>query len=250
MKLAKLGTGPEIFHTLQGEGVSAGCPAVFIRTSRCNLHCVWCDTDHTWNFEGTPWHHQNDSRPGYRKFNKSEVTIDCSPAEAAAEILSHGCPRVVITGGEPLLQQDELIDMIREIRREMPSCVFELETNGTQIPTPEILDEIDQFNISPKLSNSGMPENLRIQESALRCLAKSPKAWFKFVVTAAEDLIEIQTLRSRFQIPADRILLMPEGRSHEALNQHADWLAQTCKHLGFRFSDRLHVRLWGDQRGV
>jgi organic radical activating enzyme len=65
MKLARLGEGPEIFHTLQGEGVSVGLPAVFIRASRCNLHCVWCDTDHTWNFTGTPWPHEKNAVPGY-----------------------------------------------------------------------------------------------------------------------------------------------------------------------------------------
>ena len=83
MKLAKLGEGPEIFHTLQGEGPSVGVPAVFIRASRCNLHCVWCDTDHTWNFEGTPWPHEKDALPGYAKYRKSDVTIEIEPAEAA-----------------------------------------------------------------------------------------------------------------------------------------------------------------------
>ncbi len=250
MKLSKLGADPEIFHTIQGEGTSAGCPAVFIRASRCNLHCVWCDTDHTWNFEGTPWPHEKDAVPGYAKHRKSDVTIEIDPAEAARRILTYGCPRVVITGGEPLLQEPEFLEMIRLIRAEMPECVFEVETNATRIPSPEFAAAVDQFNVSPKLSNAGMPESLRLNEAALRHFAQSPKAWFKFVVAGPADLVEIQSLRSRYEIPRDRILLMPEGRVSAELDRSAPWLADTCRELGFRFCDRLHIRLWGDKRGV
>lgn len=250
MKLAKLGAGPEIFHTIQGEGVSAGCPAVFIRASRCNLHCVWCDTDHTWNFEGTPWPHAKDPQPGYAKHRKADVTLELAPAEAARRILSFGCPRVVITGGEPLLQEAEFLAMIRLIRAEMPDCVFEVETNATRIPSPDFAGAVDQFNVSPKLSNSGVAELLRLNPDALHHFAQSPNAWFKFVVTRPADLAEIQALRTRFEIPHSRILLMPEGRTSTELDRNAPWLAETCRELGFRFCDRLHIRLWGDRRGV
>jgi organic radical activating enzyme len=250
MKLAKLGAGPEIFHTVQGEGISAGCPAVFIRTSRCNLHCVWCDTDHTWNFEGTPWPHEKDAVPGYTKHRKADVTIELSPAEAAHAILAYGCPRVVITGGEPLLQEKELLETARLILAEMPDCIFEVETNGTRIPSPEFAEIVHQFNVSPKLSNAGMSEDLRLVPEALVHFAASPKAWFKFVVATPSDLAEIQTLRSRFSIPPQRILLMPEGRTAAELDLSAPQLAELCRDLGYRFCDRLHIRLWGDKRGV
>ncbi len=250
MKLAKLGEGPEIFHTIQGEGPSAGCPAVFIRASRCNLHCVWCDTDHTWNFEGTPWPHEKDAVPGYTKHRKSGVTLDLAPAEAARRILAFGCPRVVITGGEPLLQETEFLEMIHLIRAEMPDCLFEVETNATRVPSPAFANAVDQFNVSPKLANSGVAEALRLNEAALRFFAESPKAWFKFVVARPPDLVEIQSLRVRYELPHSRILLMPEGRTSAELDRHAPWLAETCRELGFRFCDRLHIRLWGDRRGV
>ena len=250
MKLAKLGDGPEIFPTVQGEGISAGCPAVFIRTSRCNLHCVWCDTDHTWNFESTPWPHEKDAIPGYQKHRKSDVTIELSPADAASAILAYHCPRIVITGGEPLLQEIELLEMASILRRGQPATILEVETNGTRIPSAGFAHTIDQFNVSPKLSNSGIPENLRLNPAALAHFAESHKAWFKFVVANPSDLVEIQTLRSRFSIPADRILLMPEGRTSAALDRSAAQLATVCRDLGFRFCDRLHIRLWGDKRGV
>jgi organic radical activating enzyme len=250
MKLAKLGEGPEIFHTIQGEGVSVGAPAMFIRASRCNLHCVWCDTDHTWNFEKTPWPHEKDAIPGYAKFKKADVTFEITPADAADRILAFGCPRTVITGGEPLLQQDEFLEVIGIIRGREPEHQFEVETNGTKMPSPAFHEAVNQFNVSPKLSNSAMPESLRIHPEALAFFAGSPKAWFKFVVAEPADLVEIKSLCNDYQIPRHRVLLMPEGRTCEELNRHAPWLAEICRDLGFRFSDRLHIRLWGDKRGV
>lgn len=250
MKLAKLGGGPEIFHTIQGEGVSAGLPAVFIRASRCNLHCVWCDTDHTWNFEGTPWPHEKDAVPGYAKHRKSDVTFEITPAEAARLILAFNCPRVVITGGEPLLQEEGFLEMIRHIRAEMPDCAFEVETNATRVPSPAFADAVDQFNVSPKLSNAGMTESLRLNDDALRFFAASPKAWFKFVVSSPADLAEIKMLQTRYEIPPGSILLMPEGRTAAELDRTAPQLTDLCRELGFRFCDRLHIRLWGDRRGV
>ena len=250
MKLAKLGDGPEIFHTIQGEGVSVGAPAVFIRTSRCNLHCHWCDTDHTWNFEKTPWPHDKDALLGYSKHVKSAVTWEISPSEAATRILSFHCARTVITGGEPLLQQAELLEMISHIRAVDTHHAFEVETNGTRLPSPDFHAAVDQFNISPKLANAGMPENLRLHPASLDFFASSPKAWFKFVVSEIDDLAEIQALCARHAIPQSRVLLMPEGRSSSELDRRAAWLAGLCRDLGFRFSDRLHIRIWGDQRGV
>jgi 7-carboxy-7-deazaguanine synthase len=250
MKLAKLGDGPEIFHTIQGEGVSVGAPAVFIRTSRCNLHCHWCDTDHTWNFEGTPWAHVKDGLPGHSKHVKSEVTWEISPCAAAAQILAFRCSRTVITGGEPLLQQAELLEMIAQIRSQQPEHLFEIETNGTRLPSPDFHAACDQFNVSPKLANSGMPENLRLHPASLDFFASSPKAWFKFVLSEMADLPEIETLCARHGISPSRVLLMPEGRTSAELDRRAPWLAALCRDRGFRFSDRLHIRLWGDKRGV
>ncbi len=250
MKLAKLGDGPEIFHTIQGEGVSVGAPAVFIRASRCNLHCVWCDTDHTWNFQGTPWPHEKDSVPGYTKHLKAEVTCEIAPSEAAERILAFPCRRTVITGGEPLLQEDAFSEMIQQIRAVQAGHVFEVETNGTRIPASVFYTAVDQFNVSPKLSNAAMPAALRLNAAALRFFAQSPKAWFKFVVAAPADLQEIQELIRTHAILPQRVLLMPEGRTAEELDLHGPWLAEICRDQGFRFCDRLHIRLWGDKRGV
>ncbi|WP_367874335.1 7-carboxy-7-deazaguanine synthase QueE [Luteolibacter sp. Populi] len=250
MLLARLNDGPEIFFTLQGEGVSAGLPAIFVRSSLCNLHCRWCDTDHTWNFEGTPWKHDKDADPAYRKHRKAEVTIEVPPAEIVDRVAAYPCKRVVITGGEPLIQQEAWLEMIRGLRVLDPAYVFEVETNGTRLPTPEFQAAVNQFNVSPKLANSGMEEKLRIAPRVLETLAAEPKAWFKFVAVEDGDMDEILALCSRFQIPPERVLLMPEGRTAAELDRHAPAVAARCLLNGWRFCDRLHVRLWGDKRGV
>lgn len=250
LKLAKLGDGPEIFHTIQGEGINTGAPAVFIRASRCNLHCHWCDTDHTWNFTGTPWTHEKDATPGYQKHNRAEVTYEIAPSAAAEMILSYGCDRTVITGGEPLLQQDDFLEIISAIRAKDAGHQVEVETNGTRVPSPEFANAVDQFNVSPKLANSGMQESLRIQPQALAFFAQHRNSWFKFVVASPQDLEEIEQLISAHQLPRKRVLLMPEGRTSAELNRSSEWLAEICRDRGYRFCDRLHVRIWGDKRGV
>lgn len=250
MKLARLGDGAEIFHTLQGEGVSMGAPAVFVRLSLCNLHCVWCDTDHTWNFEGTPWKHEKDDVAGYAKHRKEDVIITMTPREVAEIVRGFGCRRVVLTGGEPLLQELELVELMAALREDGEEWFFEIETNGTILPGEGFLGAIGQMNVSPKLANSGMGEGLRLKPTVLAGLAATGKAWFKFVVREEQDISEIRALLETAGIPASRVILMPEGRTVEALNRKAVWLAERCRDLGFRFSDRLHVRLWGDRRGV
>jgi 7-carboxy-7-deazaguanine synthase len=250
MKLARLGDGAEIFHTLQGEGVSMGVPAVFVRLSLCNLHCVWCDTDHTWNFVGTPWKHEKDAVAGYAKHRKEDVLIAMEPEEVAEIVRGYGCRRVVLTGGEPLLQEGELVELMGALRGDGEEWFFEIETNGTILPGEGFLGVIGQMNVSPKLANSGMGEELRLKPEALSGLAATGKAWFKFVVRDERDIAEIRSLMGTAGIPGNRVILMPEGRTVEELDKYAAVLAERCRDLGFRFSDRLHVRLWGDRRGV
>jgi organic radical activating enzyme len=250
MKLARLGDGAEIFHTLQGEGVSMGEPAVFVRLSLCNLHCVWCDTDHTWNFEGTPWKHEKDAIQGYAKHRKEDVIIEMSPNEVAEIVRGFFRRRVVLTGGEPLLHEAELVELMAALSEDGEEWFFEVETNGTKMPGAGFLGLIGQINVSPKLANSGMGEELRLKPTVLAGLAATGKAWFKFVVRDERDITEIRSLMERAGIPGNRVILMPEGRTVEALDSTAAWLAERCRDLGVRFSDRLHVRLWGDRRGV
>ncbi|MBC7980685.1 MAG: 7-carboxy-7-deazaguanine synthase QueE [Armatimonadetes bacterium] len=249
MKLARLGEGAEIFHTLQGEGVSVGMPAVFVRLALCNLHCIWCDTDHTWNFEGTPWKHEKDAVAGYAKYRKEDVIIELSVGEVSELVREFGCRRVVLTGGEPLLQEHELLELIRLLREDGQEWFFEIETNGTKMPGDGMAAEVQQFNVSPKLGNSRMSEATRLNSKVLESLSKTGKAWFKFVIQGEGDISEVTSIVEGLGLPRDKVILMPEGRTVAELDKVAGWLAGRCRELGFRFSDRLHVRLWGDKRG-
>lgn len=249
MKLARLPDGtPEIFHTLQGEGASVGSPAVFIRASRCNLHCVWCDTDYTWNWEGTDFRHERDAEPGYRKFLRAEQTVEIEPAEVARLVSGYACDRLVLTGGEPLMQVAGWVEMLAELERAGRRYTVEVETNGTLLPGA--LDQyISQYNVSPKLGNSGNPERLRIKPETLAWFATTPKAWFKFVVGSPGDLGEVEQLIAEHGLPRAQVILMPQARSPEALAAARIWLADACRGAGFRFGDRLHLELWGPARG-
>ena len=245
LKLAKLNSQAEIFHSLQGEGISMGLPSIFVRASLCNLHCSWCDTAYTWNWEGTPWQHEEPT-----KYNQSDFIIELEPQQVAKIISAYPCKNIIITGGEPLLQQEAWIEMIHCLKAIDPTYRFEIETNATQLPNDAIAALIDQWNVSPKLSNSGNDRALRITPEALAFFSSCPHAWFKFVVQSDADLKEIQQLETQFDLPRQRILLMPEGRTPEALTRRRLWLADICRDQSYRFSDRLHIQLWGSKRGV
>ncbi len=231
MKIAKLGDKPEIFHSLQGEGVSMGIPAVFLRLAFCNLRCEWCDTAYTWK-----WSPADKDRP----------VVKITPREVAEIIKTFPSRHVVITGGEPLLQDAKIV----ELAECLPLHTFEIETNGTLIPSDKLDSRAVQYNVSPKLAHSGNPAPLGINPEALKWYSRSPKAWFKFVIGEREDVDEVARLEQEHGLPHERILLMPRGTSTGEMDKVDGWLAQECLNRGYRLTDRLHIRLWGNKPGV
>lgn len=250
LKLARLDGKPEIFYSIQGEGKSTGRPSVFVRTSLCNLHCIWCDTDYTWNWSGTRFPHLNDKKPGYKKFDKKEWIAACPVDSVAAIVSAFPCRNVILTGGEPMLQQPALASLMATLRSLSADYHFEIETNGTLSPTPPFDAQIDQYNVSPKLENSGNTRRLREKPAVLRFFAQSPKANFKFVLSEEKDLQEVLSLLKAYAIPPEKVWLMPEGTSARTLGQRRIWLVEICKEYGFHYSDRLHVQIWGSKKGV
>ena len=233
--------GAEIFASVQGEGPSVGRPVAFMRLSRCNLACVWCDTAYTWRFEGDNRPHR-DGVAFERKAN--QVTLD--EDEVAARILRLGQDRLVITGGEPLLQAPALARLLDLL----PDISVEIETNGTT-KAPVSLDiRIDQYNVSPKLAHSGNPADLALLPERLDAYATDPRAFFKFVIAEPSDVDEVLALRDRYRFKPGHVFLMPEGTDSETLREREKWLAELCLRHGFRMSDRLHIHLFGDTRGT
>jgi len=225
---------PEIFASIQGEGPSAWRPSVFVRLSRCNLACVWCDTAYTWRFSGPD------------AFERKANQVVQSVAETAERILALRGDRLVVTGGEPLLQAPALARLLALL----PGMHVEIETNGTVAPPPALDGLVHQYNVSPKLTHSGNPAALALVPERLSAFAADSRTFFKFVVASEADLAEVAELQHRYAIPSERLFVMPEGTDSATLRSRSAWLAQACLDRGWRLSDRLHIHLYGDTRGT
>ncbi len=250
MKLARLKGKPEIFYTIQGEGKSLGKPSLFVRTSLCNLHCIWCDTDYTWNWEGTSFPHVYDRDPGYTKYKKSEWIEEIPVSDVLEIICGYECKNIVLTGGEPMLQQKELQELCRALKKTDSTYWIEMETNGTLLPEKDFDLYLDQYNVSPKLKNSNNPEKLRIRPEVLHYFSKNPRASFKFVIDSRADLQEVLDIVNTYRIKAPQVYLMPQGTAAGQLAEKRVWLVEICKQYGFNYTDRLHIHIWGSKRGV
>lgn len=224
---------PELFASIQGEGVSSGVPSVFVRVAECNLTCTWCDTRYTWDWE---------------RYDKQVETLQLSVEDVAARVRAaagDSIRNVVLTGGEPLLHQADLLALIAAL----PGFRIEVETNGAIEPSTALITAVDQFNVSPKLASSGNKQTARLRTGPLTVFAALAKSAFKFVACGPEDLDEIESIATTFGLPRDRILVMPEGTEPAALLERSRVLVPLVQARGLRFGTRLHVLLWGDGRG-
>ncbi len=222
MNIARLNTRePEIFYSLQGEGTRMGTPAVFLRLAGCNLHCHWCDTKHSWG-----------------------KGMDMEVEDIAARLLSHGCRNLVITGGEPLMQQVELLQLLALLPADM---FVEVETNSTLLPCSALAERINQWNVSPKLDHSGNHAAQALRRDVLSFFANLPHAWFKFVVQQpTQDWNAIEALG----LPQERLILMPCATTRAALDAARPAVAQLCLDKGVRLGERLHLTLWDGRKGI
>lgn len=220
----------EVFGpTVQGEGPSSGRRAGFVRLGRCNLACRWCDTPYTWDWQ---------------RFDPAVELSERFVDDVAAEVTAMSVPLVVITGGEPLIQQHGLAELLDRLT---PQHDIEIETAGTIAPEAAVVECTTRFNVSPKLASSGNPAGRRYHPDVLRAFEATGKAIFKFVVTDSSDLDEIATIVEEGGLTD--IWLMPEGTDAAAITAGMRALAEPVLERGWNLSGRLHVLLWGDQRG-
>jgi 7-carboxy-7-deazaguanine synthase len=223
----------EIFYSVQGEGMLAGVPSVFVRLSGCNLRCKWCDTPYaSWEPEGD---------------NLMLGTV-------LADVRRCRSTHVVVTGGEPMIAP-----MIGELTRRLKELDLHItiETAGT-VYQPVTCD---LMSISPKLANStphqreegkwaAQHDRLRYQPEVLKKLMGEDAYQLKFVVSSEDDLQEIETIVEETGADRGRVMLMAEGTSAATIYERASWIVEVCKRERFRYSPRLHIDLWGDKRGV
>lgn len=218
----------EIFGpTIQGEGPHMGQRVAFLRFAGCNLSCSWCDTPYSWDWE---------------RYDRSAESHPMTVEAIVEEINTFGVTRLVITGGEPMLQQ-----------RVIPSvasgtgCLVDVETNGTRKPTPDVIEAVDLFNVSPKLSFAHDPEEWRLVDEAMFAfadLSKTGKAVFKFVCEKTEDFVEVREICDRYGIPDAAVWIMPEGYTVDSHMEHLRLLADPIIEQGWNITTRVHVLAW------
>lgn len=220
--------------TIQGEGPSCGRRAAFIRLGGCNLSCSWCDTPETWDS---------------KRFDLRQTLTRTPVEDIVTRALVDTPGIVVITGGEPLLHQQQPGWTLLLDRLTAAGVEIEVETNGTIPPTPYTADHVTRFNVSPKLTHAGDPAAKRMNGKALAVLRWTERAVFKFVCRDADDVDEAQGFAVFHGIPARLVWIMPEGTDAATITDRLTLIADPAIRAGFNVTTRLHIACWGPEKG-
>jgi 7-carboxy-7-deazaguanine synthase len=244
----------ECIAVIQGEGKFTGHPSFLIRTSGCNLNCQFkgslCDASKE------SWNHNNTSNKLFSLHDIDKV-IKQYP----------NIYKVFITGGNPTTNAKMFMDIVKVCQDN--NLQIHIEDNGTQF-NPLFIGELDFISLSPKLKNSipvpgsfAKEINREVTESDKKIHLKnyrnidSLKKWIgyfdyqlKFVVSDEEELQEIEDLINEIDADRNRVYLMPEGATREQLESRRKWVYETCLKLGYNYTDRLHILVYDDKKGV
>jgi len=234
----------EVFYSIQGEGITSGYPAVFIRLGGCNLMCGGMGTQFDKQlYNQATW--RCDTIEVWMKSKAVNVNQVLSENEHIA--IANGS-NIIITGGEPLIQQNALKTFIEYIDSLYKNVYIEIETNGTVNPSDYLTQRIDQWNCSPKLENSGNEKVMFYHKDIIQKLNKL-NTIFKFVVSQENDWKNIDKLYIPL-INKDKVWLMPSGENKDLLNESKQIVAELCKKYYIKYTNRLHIEIWNKKTGV
>lgn len=236
----------EIFGpTVQGEGSAAGRHCVFLRLALCNLECKWCDTPYTWSYTTTKAQKHESGVVYDRHTNIMHMSEEqVFDGLMACWDIKNKPTIVVVSGGEPLLQADALSSVTWTLQGY--GNQVHIETAGTLKPTEALDLTVTQYNVSPKLANSGNRQEKRYVPPALDFFAADDRSWFKFVVKHVDDFEEIDFIAAQHHIPRNRIMVMPEGTTPDAITNTAQSFVEAAIYRGWGLSLRSHILLWPD----
>jgi organic radical activating enzyme len=269
------------FYTVQGEGISSGIPAYFIRLGVCNLSCgmsrKWFNElvkmhkdlpegekmpDGT-IFEGdlhatgeATWTCDSTSQWALRGEDKDfQYIIDRWKEQGIYEDINHGIVHIIWTGGEPTIKQHQeaIVNFNNHWNNTMLygtnshefSPFQEIETNGTVVIDQPLFDILDQINCSPKLSNSGMTASQRINPDAIKRIMEHSNYQFKFVISTENDVKELfRDFVEPFNIPLKNVVAMPGMDSRDNFHERTQFVLEMAKKYKFRGLTRLHLSAW------
>jgi 7-carboxy-7-deazaguanine synthase len=268
----------EMFCSIQGEGKFTGVPSFFVRVGGCNLRCVFgnsrCDTPYSsFELEKPTWNNVHDAAMAFGEMYEKNPNVH----------------HIVITGGEPMLYKEQIKEFMTLIQSDEHSFTLTIETNGTLPAMGPWADDdfenwVDLWSISPKLSTS-VDHNCKFLTEAQRdnhdktrinidslssyidatfeankansqwgpdmegCI--KPSYQLKFVYSGEDSVKEIKEILSKLPyVNEENVMLMPEGTTNDQLDRISQECAEVCIKEGWQFCDRLHIRIWGDKRGV
>lgn len=226
----------EVFASIQGEGQTVGIPAVFLRVSMCALDCVWCDSASVW--KAGSWVHVENL---VHLFEERGFYTNI-------ETLGH---HLILTGGDPLLQQKGLARFLAasaSSTRHPFRWFIEVETEGVTQPD-DLVPFVRLWNVSPKLSSSGMPEARRFKPDVLKWHIKA-ESQFKFPISGENDFLEAHEMISLLGIPKHKVSFMPVCSTQEEHVEQSKRVIEYCVKLGVRYSPRLQLALYDKATGV
>ncbi len=216
----------EIYKSLQGESTHAGLPCVFVRLMGCNLRCAWCDSEYTFT--------------GGHKMSPEEVLTE-------VERISPSGGLVEITGGEPMLQEREVVPLMQRLLDAKYTVL--LETSGER-PLEKVPATIIKI-VDVKCPHSGEPDTFRIENLD----ALQPHDEIKFVLSTRGDYEFARDFSAKHNLAAkvNAVLFSPAFRkdasgrrdaAHCLLNPQelAEWML--ADNVSARLGLQLHKFIW------